>query len=132
MTSKKLNTRKIGDQLEDKVLDILDPYFYKTAGSGSVFKDGDLRNKDIVGEVKMRSTAGASVAGPDLKKVMAEAKKQGKDWLFVCENYDKDLVAFIDLNHFAILYEENRVAEALREEDEELYMKLYHKVRNDK
>ena len=131
MTNKKLNTRKIGDQLEDKVLEILEPYFSKTAGSGSIFKDGDLRNRDTVGEVKMRSTAGASVAGPDLKKLIAEAKKQGKDWLFVCENYNKDLIAFIGLNHYAILYEENRVADALREENEELYMKLYHKVRNE-
>jgi hypothetical protein len=129
MTNPRVNTRKIGDDLENKVLEILEPYFSKTAGSGSVFKDGDLRNSDTVGEIKVRGTMGASITGTDLRKLVAEAKKQGKDWLFICENYPKNLIAMLDLNTYAVLYEENKVAEALREEDYELYMKLYQKVR---
>jgi len=129
MKESQINTRKIGDKLEDKVLNILEPYFSKTAGSGSVFKDGDLRNKEIVGEIKVRPTVGASIAGKDLKKLQKEANKQGKEWLFVCENYNKDLIAIMDLNFFAILYEENLVAEILRKENPKLYQTLYEKIK---
>ena len=125
-----INTRKIGDKLENKVLNILEPYFSKTAGSGSVFKDGDLRNKETVGEVKVRSTAGASITGKDLSKLKEEARKQCKEWLFICENYDKDLVAMMDLNFFSIIYEGYLISLDLLERNSKAYTLSEQSIKN--
>ena len=128
----KINTRKIGDDLEDKVLEVLAPYFSKTAGSGSVFKDGDLRNHEIVGEIKVRGTSGASIAGKDFKKLKKEALKQGKEWLFVCENESKDLITMTDLNFFSIMYESYLIAEFLSKQNKNLYKKIRQEVMYNK
>ena len=47
------NKRKIGDIFENFVLKKLGKGFYKTAGSGSVWKDGDIMHKSLVIECKV-------------------------------------------------------------------------------
>ncbi len=47
-TSNDLNKRKIGDDFENKILKKLGSNFKKTAGSGSVFQDGDIRHSRLV------------------------------------------------------------------------------------
>jgi len=130
--TKNKSTRDKGDEVEDRVLKFLEPYFNSTAGSGSVFKDNDLRSNKFVCEVKMRSTAGASVAGPDLKKLINRAKMEGKDWLFVCENYDKKLVAMISLWTFSYIHEESLIANELLNSHPEIYEKIYRKIKSSK
>jgi len=128
MTSQK-SSRAKGDEIEDRVLHILGPAFKKTAGSGSVWKDGDLKAPGYLVEVKERNTAGASCAGPDLNKLISRARLEGRDWIFVCQNYNRKLVAMVDINTLAILLEEAQIAEELRYADEEQYQQHYEAIK---
>jgi Holliday junction resolvase len=105
---KKKTTRDTGNSLEKKALRVLSEYgFRQTAGSGSVFKDGDLSHPQYVVECKVRnSTSGLSISGSDLVKLIKEAKKQGKEWLAILENRDGVKSVMMDLNQFATLLEE--------------------------
>ncbi len=103
------NTRKIGDAFEKRVLEILGPYFRETAGSGSIFKDQDFVTKTDVVEVKVKSTSGASVAGKELNKLKTHAKKEGKEWVFICENTSRDIVVMLDIHNFVAMHEAERM-----------------------
>jgi hypothetical protein len=124
----KKSTRAQGDEVEDRVLEILKPFFRKTAGSGSVWKDGDLRAPGWLVEVKKRSTTGASCTGSDLHKLINRANLEGKNWTFICQNFDRELVTMIDINVFAFLFEEALIGEELRNSNPELYEDLYNKI----
>ena len=130
--TKAKSSRDKGDDVEDRVLKFLEPYFSTTAGSGSVFQDGDLRSVDFICEVKMRPTAGASVAGKDLTKLINRANMEGKDWLFVCQNYDKRLVAMTAITTYSYMYEEGLIARELRRQSPEQYERLYRRVKANK
>jgi hypothetical protein len=104
---RKKSTRQIGDDLEKKTKILLKSSFEFTAGSGSVWKDGDLRHKEYVVECKVKNaTKGISVPAKDLAKLQEEAKKQLKEWLFVVENAKGDISITMDIRTFSeILYQ---------------------------
>lgn len=94
------NQRKIGDKLEKRVQTFLskDLGFEQTANSGAKWQDGDLRHTRYVVEIKVKNnTGGASIAQKDLSKLKRESTKQGKEWIYVCENVNGDLVAMLPL-----------------------------------
>jgi hypothetical protein len=73
--------------------------FKKTANSGARFGDADFSHKYYVTEAKCKyNTLGASIDKRSLAKLTKEAKKQGKDWLYVCENGNGQLVAMMDFD----------------------------------
>jgi hypothetical protein len=100
------NKRKTGDQTENRVFGKVKHLgFRKTANSGARFGDHDMSHPDWVTEIKKKSTEGASVAKSELSKLKAEAEKQGKDWLFICENQKGNQVAMTDLDAFIAILE---------------------------
>jgi hypothetical protein len=99
MASSEDNRRKIGDDFEDRVLKKLGTKFKKTAGSGSVFKDGDIRHSRLVVECKVKgSTKSFSVTKAELDHVIKQADTQGKDWLFIEKNADGRILVLTDLD----------------------------------
>jgi hypothetical protein len=99
--------RAIGDQLEKKTLGLLKSCFSTTAGSGSVWMDGDLKHPEYVVECKVKNaTKGVTIPTKDLSKLQLEAKKQMKEWLFVVENGLGDISITMDIRTFSeILYQ---------------------------
>lgn len=95
------NSRKVGDDLEDKVVERLGPGFSKTAGSGSVFKNGDIAHHRLVTECKVKNnTKGFSAPASELKKLIKEADKQSKDWLYIQQSGLGKTMVLCDLNTF--------------------------------
>lgn len=105
------NQRKIGDKLEKKVQTFLtrELGFEQTANSGAKWQDGDLRHNFYVVEIKVKNnTGGASIAQKDLSKLKREAKRQGKMWIYVCENVNGDLVSMVPLDTLSELLHDSR------------------------
>jgi hypothetical protein len=106
---RKKNTRDIGDELEKLALDRLGPAFRTTAGSGSVWKDGDLRHQAVVVECKVKnSTEGFTAPLSELKKLKELAVQQGKDWLYIEENKNGNIMILLDFEAFIEMTEEWR------------------------
>lgn len=108
MTMEK-SSRDVGDAFEDTVLSKLGPGFSKTAGSGSVFKNGDIRHSRLIVECKVKNNVtGFNAPRKELDKLKKEALKQGKDWLFIEVSSAREPMVLCDLNTFLELTEEWR------------------------
>jgi hypothetical protein len=93
------NKRKIGDDFENQVLKKLGSNFKKTAGSGSVFKDGDMAHSRLVVECKVKNnTKSFSITKKELDHLTNEADKQAKDWLFIETNADGRIMVLTELD----------------------------------
>lgn len=94
-------SRAKGDELENLVSKDLG--INKTTNSGAKWDNADLTNRDIIIECKVKSTPGLSGAGPELKKLIQQAKKHSKDWAYIQEN-QMGKFAIIDYNLFVTLW----------------------------
>lgn len=95
------SSREVGDKLERDVLDTLGEGFKMTAGSGSKFQDGDLRHNELVVECKVKGNCkGFTAPASELNKLIAEADKQLKDWLYVEQNAHGRQMVLCDLEAF--------------------------------
>lgn len=112
-----MNTRKIGDALEDDVLEDLNTVngkknklgFTTTANSGAKWSDGDLTHPDYVIECKVKSTQkGFSAPNAELKKVKEIADKTLKDWIYVQEISNGRRMVLMDYEAFMEITEEHR------------------------
>lgn len=105
--TKKKSTRATGDKFETDVKPLLEELgFRPTAGSGSVFKDGDFSHEDFVLECKVKNaTEGFSFGKADFEKLKKEAKKQGKDWLTLVENKNGEIVVSMGFDTFIQLHQ---------------------------
>jgi len=98
-----MNTRKIGDKLENFVLNALN--FKKTRGSGSVLHDGDLKDKDIfVIECKRRNTDGLSIERKWIENVKKQAELSDREWALVNQLKDGSIYVTINFNIFTEMY----------------------------
>lgn len=96
------NRRELGDDFEDRIIEKLGPGFSKTPGSGSVFKNGDIKHRNLVVECKFRSDdSSLTMPKKEYEKLHNEANKQGKDWLYI-KQINKSTKPFIvmDLDTF--------------------------------
>ncbi len=107
-TSQSDNKRKIGDDLEDLVIKKLGPSFSKTANSGAVYQDGDIKHRQLVVECKVKQTPGFSAPTTELKKLWKEADKQCKDWLYIEKNQNNKIFVLMSLDTFLELSEDWR------------------------
>ena len=98
-TSNDSNKRKIGDDFEKQVLKKLGSKFKKTAGSGSVFQDGDICHSRLAIECKVKNnTKSFSITKKELDHLTKQADKQGKDWLFIEVNSEGRIMVLTDLD----------------------------------
>jgi len=105
MTSSE-NRRKTGDKFEKEVLVKLGDSFSKTAGSGSVFKDGDLRHHSLVAECKVKnSTQSFCMTKTEMNHLLKQAYLQGKDWLFIEKNGRGQILVLTELDTLIELVE---------------------------
>jgi hypothetical protein len=104
-----MSNRDIGDELENKVISKLGEGFHRTGNSGATFKDGDIRNRRLVIECKVKNnTEGFSSPKSELKKLWKEANKQGKDWLYIEQNGDGKVMVLMDFDTFLEMTEHYR------------------------
>ena len=105
------STREIGDEFEEEIIRLLNEHspeneWDSTAGSGSKWQDGDIRHQDYVGECKVKSNVrGFTAPASELNKLISEADKQFKDWLYFERNGDGRTMVLMDMNTFLELYE---------------------------
>ena len=93
------NKRSIGDKFEKEVLAKLGPNFYKTAGSGSVWEDGDLCHSSLVVECKVkRNIATFALSKKEMDHLLKQADLQGKDWMFIEKNRDGRIMVLTELD----------------------------------
>ena len=98
MTSSE-NKRKIGDDFEKIVLTKLGPTFLPTAGSGSVFKDGDLQHQSLVVECKVKgNSATFAISKTEMDHLLKQSELQGKDWMFIEKNRDGRIMVLMELD----------------------------------
>jgi len=103
------DNRSVGDEFEEVVLDKLGPGFSKTAGSGSVWKDGDIRHPELVVECKVKNTANSiSCPRSELDHLQREAHIQCKDWMYVQRNKHGEELVLLPLDTLAWMTEQWR------------------------
>lgn len=77
-------SREIGDELEDKIS--TDLGLNKTTNSGAKFDNGDLADRKLIVEAKVKSKPSFTLPRKELSKLQAQALKHGKDWLYIQKN----------------------------------------------
>lgn len=95
-------SREIGDELEDKIS--ADLGINKTTNSGAKFDNGDLTDKKLIVEAKVKSKSSFSIPKGELSKLKKQADKHGKDWIYVQKNLSGTYV-LMDYNTFLELTE---------------------------
>lgn len=77
-------SREKGDKLEDFVS--YHTGIKKTTNSGAKYDNADLSNRRFIIECKYKDKSSFQPCGTELKKLMAQADKHGKDWIYIQEN----------------------------------------------
>lgn len=111
------SAREVGDDFEKEVLEALNSVdhhvldaFEMTAGSGSKFMDGDIRHRHLVVECKVKGNCkGFTAPSRELNKLITEADRQGKDWLYVEQNANGRQMVLLDLEAFQRLTKDWRL-----------------------
>jgi ribosomal protein S24E len=94
-------SRDTGDKLEDKVSHDLG--VTKTTNSGAKWDNADLTNKKYIVECKVKNKDGFQPCKAEIKKLITQAIKHDKEWVYVQQTLDKIYVV-IDYNLFLELY----------------------------
>ncbi len=77
-------SREIGDKLETKISELLG--INKTTNSGAKYDNADLANREVMIEAKVKHKPSFTIPKTELTKLMKQAKKHGKEWLYIQEN----------------------------------------------
>lgn len=93
--------REKGDELEDQVA--YDLGIKKTNGSGAKFDNADLANREVIVECKVKGKPGFQACGSEIKKVIAQAQKHNKEWLYI-QQTDTGSYVVLDYNYFLELW----------------------------
>jgi hypothetical protein len=96
-----MNKREIGDEFEEQVA--YDLGIRKTNGSGAKFDNGDLADRKTIIECKVKGKPGFQACGLEVKKVIAQAQKHGKEWLYIQKTATSSYVV-LDYNYFLELW----------------------------
>jgi hypothetical protein len=96
-------SREKGDDLEERVS--RDLAINKTTNSGAKWDNGDLTNKNVIIECKVKDKPILTGCGPEIKKLIVQAKKHSKEWFYIQQNQAGTFVV-MDYNMFLELYRE--------------------------
>lgn len=94
-------SREKGDKLEDKVS--FDLGINRTTNSGAKWDNADLTNKKLIIECKFKDKPFISNPNSEIKKLIKQASKHNKDWLYIQQNQGGTF-AVMDYNLFLELY----------------------------
>lgn len=102
-------SRVIGDEFEEELAEALG--LKKTANSGAMFDDGDLRSRQVILEAKVKNN-NKSLGGcaSELKKLKTQAKKFCIDWIYAQKTQSGSYVV-LDLEYFKELWEKANLAD---------------------
>lgn len=95
-------SREKGDELERKVSRTLG--IRRTTNSGATFGNADLTDREFIVECKVKGKEGFVSCGPEIKKLVAQAEKHGKEWVYIQETKTGTYVV-LDWNLFLGLME---------------------------
>ena len=114
-----MNTRKVGNKLEDYVLSELNSvtnnYFTKTPNSGAVFGEPDLTNSNWLVECKSKQTSkNFNILDKEVKKIQKSCTLTGKDWLLVTQNSDNKIIVSLELDIFLELFKNHEIQKRSR------------------
>ena len=93
-------TREAGDEFEDYISYLLN--IKKTTNSGAKYDNGDLSNKDLIIECKVKSKDGFQPCGKEIQKVINQANKHFKEWLYI-QKTNKETYVVLSLDHYLTL-----------------------------
>jgi len=96
-----MNKREIGDEFEKQVA--YDLGIQKTNMSGAKFDNGDLASKETIIECKVKGKSGFQACGSEVKKVITQALKHNKEWLYI-QKTATDSYVVLDYNYFLELW----------------------------
>jgi len=94
-------SREKGDDLEERVSHDLG--INKTTNSGAKWDNGDLTNREYIIECKVKAGNGIQPCKAEISKLIAQAKKHYKDWIYIQETDDNTFVV-LDYNVFITLW----------------------------
>ncbi|MCB1713329.1 MAG: hypothetical protein KDH96_12915 [Candidatus Riesia sp.] len=97
--------REKGDELETQVA--FDLGINKTTNSGARFDNADLTNSDYIIECKVKNKNGFQACGSEIKKLVSQAIKHDKDWIYIQQSADNTYVV-MDYNLFLCLWKSQR------------------------
>ena len=98
-------SREKGDQLEARVANDLG--INKTTNSGAKWDNADLTNRELIIECKVKDKEGFQGCKPEIKKLMAQALKHSKEWVYIQQNKSGTFVV-IDYNYFLELIDNEK------------------------
>lgn len=90
-------SREKGDQLEARVANDLG--INKTTNSGAKWDNADLTNRELIIECKVKDKEGFQGCKSEIKKLIAQAAKHSKEWVYIQQNKSGTFVV-IDYNYF--------------------------------
>jgi len=105
--AKGLDTRDIGDEYEDEILELIHKYdegFIKTKGSGAVHNDGDIVSQhhpdrpQIAIDAKWKGNAKSAIATDnELEKIALQAAMRGRKGIIITPSKTNKMVAMLPL-----------------------------------
>lgn len=96
-------SRRIGDKLESFVVKAFKSVGIKlrqTANSGAMMDDGDLGTNSLVIECKVKNNAITGITNREYQHLKRQAKRAGKDWMFIVQNKHNDKLVICSLDTF--------------------------------
>lgn len=94
--------RKKGDKLEIRISG--DLKINRTTNSGAKFDNADLSNNDLIIEAKVKDKPTPSITKKEIEKLIAQAKKHNKEWLYIQE-CNSGTYVLLDYNFFLEILE---------------------------
>lgn len=85
-----MNNREVGDEFEKYLANQLN--LKTTAKSGGYWDNGDIVGKDVIIECKVKSVSFLRIAKNEIKKVINQAEKHSKDWVYTQRTDGGDFV----------------------------------------
>lgn len=95
-------SREKGDKLEERVA--IDLGINKTTNSGAKWDNADLTNREYIIECKVKGADTFKPCGTELKKLIAQAVKHNKEWIYI-QSCNNQTYVVIDYDYFLEMWQ---------------------------
>lgn len=101
---KKNTNKKIGEDFEKEVLQALPGSEFKySCNSGAKNNDADIRSARYLIECKVKNHDGFKHSNKELRKLIKQADKLGKDWMYITKNNKNEKFVLMSFNNLVEL-----------------------------